>query len=137
VAGVSLTYSMRRGVDPYQALAIPSMMGLLVLNGYLLITGQLGLYAETSVGVLASLLIAGVFTSAALVSLTLALNLTTVASATTLNSLQVAIAPVIAWIFLGENLNLAAVVGILTILVGVIVVQRSRLAAQQGEANGE
>ena len=137
VAGVLLTYSMRRGVDPYQALAIPSMIGLLVLNVYLLITGQLGLYAQATVGVLASLLIAGVFTSAALVSLTLALNQTTVASATTLNSLQVAIAPLIAWIFLGETMNLMAVAGILLILGGVIIVQRTRVALQQDSTNGE
>ena len=128
---------MRRGVDPYQALAIPSMIGLLVLNVYLLITGQLGLYAQATVGVLASLLIAGVFTSAALVSLTLALNQTTVASATTLNSLQVAIAPLIAWIFLGETMNLMAVAGILLILGGVIIVQRTRVALQQDSTNGE
>ena len=137
VAGVLLTYSMRRGVDPYQALAIPSMIGLLVLNGYLLTTGQLGLYAQTSVSVVASLLTAGVFTSAALVSLTLALSQTTVASATTLNSLQVAIAPLIAWIFLGETMNFMAVAGILLILGGVIIVQRTRVTLQQDSTNGE
>jgi drug/metabolite transporter (DMT)-like permease len=137
LAGVLLTYTMRRGVDPFQAVAIPTVVGIVVVNGYLLATGQIGLYGETTAGTILILLVAGVFTAAALISLTLALNLTTVASATTLNSLQVAIAPVIAWIFLGEDLNLAAAAGILTILVGVIVVQRSRLAAQQGRANGE
>ena len=137
VAGVLLTYSMRRGVDPFQAVAIPTIVGLAALNGYLLATGQIGLYGETTTGIMVTLLVAGVFSAAALISLTLALNLTTVASATTLNSLQVAIAPLIAWMFLGEDLNLAAAAGILTILVGVIIVQRSRLAAQQGRVNGE
>ena len=132
LAGVLLTYTMRRGVDPFQAVAIPTIVGIVVLNGYLLVTGQIGLYGGTSGEILAILLAAGVFSAAALISLTMALNLTTVASATTLNSLQVAIAPVIAWIFLGEDLNLAAAVGILTILAGVIIVQRSRLAVQQG-----
>ena len=132
LAGVLLTYTMRRGVDPFQAVAIPTIVGIVALNGYLLVTGQIGLYGETSAEILVSLLVAGVFSAAALISLTMALNLTTVASATTLNSLQVAIAPVIAWIFLGEDLNLAAAVGILIILVGVIIVQRSKLAVQQG-----
>jgi drug/metabolite transporter (DMT)-like permease len=132
LAGVLLTYTMRRGVDPFQAVAIPTIVGIAVLNSYLLATGQADLYGGASTGILVSLLIAGAFSAAALISLTMALNLTTVASATTLNSLQVAIAPVIAWIFLSENLNLAASLGILTILVGVIIVQRSRLAAQQG-----
>jgi len=134
MAGVLLTYTMRRGVDPFQAVAMPTIVGILALNGYLLATGRMGLYGETPVDILMTLLIAGVFSAAALISLTLALNLTTVASATTLNTLQVAIAPVIAWIFLGENLNLAAAVGILMILVGVLVVQRGKLAAQQGSS---
>jgi len=132
LAGVLLTYTMRRGVDPFQAVAIPTIVGIAVLNGYLLVTGQIGLYGGTSAEILAILLVAGVFSAAALISLTMALKLTTVASATTLNSLQVAIAPVIAWIFLGEDPNLAAAVGILTILAGVIIVQRSKLAVQQG-----
>ena len=132
LAGVLLTYTMRRGVDPFQAVAIPTIVGIATLNGYLLVTGQIGLYGGTSAEILAILLVAGVFSAAALISLTMAQTLTTVASATTLTSLQVAIAPVIAWIFLGENLNLAAAVGILIILVGVIIVQRSKLAIQQG-----
>lgn len=129
LAGVLMTYTMRRGVDPFQAVAVPTMVGLGALNGYLLVTGQIGLYDGTSIGVLGSLLTAGVFSAAALISLTMALNLTTVASATTLNSLQVAIAPVIAWLFLGEDMNLVAAVGILTILAGVIMVQRGKVAA--------
>jgi O-acetylserine/cysteine efflux transporter len=131
LAGVLLTYSMRRGVDPFQAVAIPTTVGMVVLNGYLLATGRIGLYAETSTGILATLLAAGVFSAVALISLTMALNLTTVASATTLNSLQLVIAPAIAWLFLGEHLNGLAVAGILVILAGVIIVQTSKLSAQQ------
>jgi drug/metabolite transporter (DMT)-like permease len=126
VAGVLITYCMRQGVDRFQVLAIPTMIGIAVLNGYLLITGDISLYASTPMDVLVSLLAAGVFSAVALVCLTTALNLTTVASATTLNSLQVAIAPLIAWIFLGESMNLVVAVGILLIMVGVIVVQRAR-----------
>ena len=131
LAGVLLTYTLRRGVDAYQAVAIPTIVGLGALNGYLLAVGQVHLYAETPTGTQVSLLIAGTLSAAALISLTVALSLTTVASATTLNSLQVAIAPMIAWLFLDETLTLMAAVGILTILVGVIIVQRGRLTAQQ------
>lgn len=137
LAGVLMTYTMRRGVDPFQAVAFPTIVGIVVLNGYLLVTGQIGLYGGTSVGTHLTLLGAGVFSAAALVSLTLALNMTTVASATTLNSLQVTIAPVIAWIFLGEDLNLVAAAGILTILIGVTLVQRGKLAVQQDGTNGD
>lgn len=137
LAGVLMTYTMRRGVDPFQAVAFPTIAGILALNGYLVVMGQMGVYGGTSAGTYVTLLAAGVFSAAALVSLTLALNMTTVASATTLNSLQVAIAPVIAWIFLSEDLNLVAAAGILTILIGVIVVQRGKLTTQMDVANGD
>jgi uncharacterized membrane protein len=132
---VLLTYTLRRGVDAYQAVAIPTIVGLAALNGYLLAVGQIGLYSEAPVGIQANLLVAGVLSAAALISLTMALNLTTVASATTLNSLQVAIAPVIAWLFLDEKLTLIAAAGILIVLAGVIIVQRGRVAAHQNRAS--
>jgi drug/metabolite transporter (DMT)-like permease len=61
----------------------------------------------------------------ALVSITTALSLTSVASATTLNSLQIGLAPLFAWLFLGEQLGLWMAVGILLIASGVIIVQRA------------
>ena len=137
LAGVLITYNMRQGVDRFQVLAIPSLVGLGVLNTYLLVTGDLGLYASTPVDVLLSLLAAGLFSAVALVCLTSALALTTVVSATTLNSLQVGLAPLIAWMFLEEDLSLIAGVGILLILVGVIVVQRARqMADDEGTQDG-
>jgi len=137
LAGVLITYDMRQGVDRFQVLAIPSLVGLGVLNTYLLVTGDLGLYASTPVDVLLSLLAAGLFSAVALVCLTSALALTTVVSATTLNSLQVGLAPLIAWMFLEEDLSLIAGVGILLILVGVIVVQRARqMADDEGTQDG-
>jgi drug/metabolite transporter (DMT)-like permease len=126
VGGVLITYCMRQGVDRFQVLAIPTMIGLAALNSYLLITGDSSLYASTPLPIFLSLLVAGVFSAVALICLTTALDFTTVASATTVNSLQVAIAPLIAWVFLGETLNLALTFGILLIMVGVIIVQRAR-----------
>jgi drug/metabolite transporter (DMT)-like permease len=128
LAGVLITYCMRVGVDRFQVLAIPTMVGLAALNGYLLLTGDIGLYVQTPVPIVLSLLVAGVFSAVALICLTTALDLTTVASATTLNSLQVAFAPLIAWAFLDETLTLVLASGILLIMVGAIVVQRARAA---------
>jgi DME family drug/metabolite transporter len=132
LAGVLLTYCMRRGVDRFQVLAIPTLLGVGVLNAYLLLTGDIGLYPSTPVDVLMSLLVAGTFSAAALVCLTTALALTTVASAATLNSLQVALAPLMAWLFLGEELKPLIGIGILLILVGVIVVQRAMEKTDDG-----
>ena len=134
LAGVLMTYCLRQGVDRFQVLAIPTLIGLTALNLYLLLAGDLSLYASTSLDVLVTLLAAGAFSAVALICLTTALALTTVASATTINSLQVAIAPLIAWIFLGEELNAAIGVGILLILAGVIIVQRAQATSSPAQA---
>jgi drug/metabolite transporter (DMT)-like permease len=131
LAGVLITYCMRQGVDRFEVLAIPTVVGIAALNGYLLVTGGISLYASTPLPVVLSLLAAGVFSAVALICLTTALDLTTVASATTLNSLQVAIAPLIAWFFLGEVLDLVLAAGILLIMVGAIIVQRARATAAE------
>jgi len=51
---------------------------------------------------------------------------TTLASAGTLSSLQVAIAPLLAWLLFGNKVNLMYIVALLLILGGVIIVQRSK-----------
>ncbi len=126
LAGVLLAYNMRQGVDRYQTLGVSTLAGLIAINASLLVTGDIGLYASTPGDVVLSLLSAGLFNAVALISITSALALTTVVSATTLNSLQLALAPLIAWLFLGEELNLLMGAGILLILVGVLIVQRAR-----------
>jgi drug/metabolite transporter (DMT)-like permease len=132
LSGVLLTYNMRRGVDRHQALGIATLVGLILINAYLLVTGDIGLYATTPASIFLSLLGAGLFNAAALISLMTALSLTTVVSATTLNSLQVALAPLIAWLFLKEDLNLLSGMGIALILVGVLIVQRARATVKGG-----
>jgi len=123
LSGVMLTYAMRRGVDRFQALAIVVTTGVVTLNVYLAATGRMALYASTPASVLWSALAAGLFNMVALVAIASALAQTSVASASTLNSLQVGLAPLLAWLFLREYLNITMVAGILLILVGVIVVQ--------------
>lgn len=122
-SGVLISYAMQRGVDRFQALTVSVLAGAITVNGYLLVSGDIGLYLTTPRAVMAAAVIAGVLGMMALVSLTSALALTTVASANALNSLQVGLAPLIAWLFLGENMNAWAALGIVLIMGGVIVVQ--------------
>jgi drug/metabolite transporter (DMT)-like permease len=126
LASVLMTYAMRRSVDRFQALTIIQLTGIVLLNAYLLLMGDIGLYVTTSPVLLLDVLVAGLFSMVALISLTSALALTSVASASTLSSLQVGLAPLIAWAFVGEEMNGLMGVGILLILAGVIVVQRAR-----------
>lgn len=130
LGGVLLTYAMRHHVDRYQALAVFVVVGIVLINVLLLLTGRMGAYATTPAPVYLSLIGAGVFNTAALAGVTTALSLTTVASATTLNSLQVPLAPLIAWVFVGEQMNGLIGLGILLVLAGVIVVQRARVTFQ-------
>jgi len=125
ISSVLVAYAMRRGVDRFQSLAIATLTGILLNNVYLLATGSMGLYVTTSRQLLLNVLIAGLFNTAALVSITTAISFTSVASATTLNSLQIGLAPLFAWIFLGEQVGSLMAAGILLIVVGVIVAQRA------------
>ncbi|MDY7040492.1 MAG: DMT family transporter [Chloroflexota bacterium] len=123
LSGVLVAYAMRRGVDHFQSLAVATSSGILLLNIYLLAHGQISVYWQTPLSVEASVLLAGMFGAVALISVTTAISLTTIASANAINSLQVVIAPLIAWIFLGEQLNLTMSLGILAVMSGVVCVQ--------------
>jgi drug/metabolite transporter (DMT)-like permease len=126
LSGVLVTGAMRRGVDRFWALAVATGSGIVALNLYLLLSGDIGVYTTTPLVAQASLLLAGLLNAVALVSITTALSLTTVASATTLNSLQIGLAPLFAWLFLGERLTLLMGMAILLIAGGVVLVQRAR-----------
>lgn len=121
--------AMERGIDRYRLLAISASAGVLGLNAVLWARGELGVWVETPPAVLLQVLIAGVMGMAGLMSFTAALGLTTVASANALNSLQVGLAPLIAWLVMGEAMNVPMAAGILFILIGVITVQVSRPVA--------
>lgn len=130
LSGVFMAYVLRRGVDRFQALSIALLTGIICLNVYLSVTGRLWLYSSTPVSLYLRVLVAGMFNLAALVSITTALGKTTVASASTINSLQTALAPLIAWLVVGEDMNIWIAVGIIVIMSGVLVVVRVRPKAE-------
>jgi DME family drug/metabolite transporter len=123
LSGVLIAYVQRRGVDRFHALLFALVIGMLFLNGYLIFSGQTGVYLTTSTTLVGNVLLAGLFNMLASIAITTALGLTSVASAATLGSLQVGLAPILAWFFLKEEMNLFIAIGILLILTGVIVVQ--------------
>jgi drug/metabolite transporter (DMT)-like permease len=87
--------------------------------------------------VLFNVLVAGVFNAAALISLTSAFSLTSVVSASTISSLQLGLAPLFAWLFVGERINLWMGLGVMLIMGGVMLVQRARAALSKQEELGE
>ncbi len=126
LGGVFITNATRNRVDRFQALAVSLIFSLLVLNIYLAVSGKISQYWTAPIGLIGNVLFAGVFNTAALVGVTTAMLYTTLASAGTLSSLQVAIAPLLAWLLFGAKVNFMYVVALLLILGGVIIVQRSK-----------
>ncbi|MGD1991736.1 MAG: DMT family transporter [Anaerolineae bacterium] len=127
LSGVLITGAMERGVNRFHALAVATGFGIGLLTLYLALSGQIDVYVDTPLTIHAALLTAGLLNAVALVSITTALSLTTVASAVTLNSLQIALAPLFAWVLLAERPNLLMLFGIVTVSGGAMLVQRARL----------
>lgn len=133
VSGVLIAYAQRKGVNRFHALLIGLITGFVALNGYLLASGNSGAYTHTPPHLILNVLLAGLFNMLALIGITSALGLTSVASATTLGSLQVGIAPLLAWLIIGEDMNMVIASGILLILGGVVYVQYHRTTISQLE----
>jgi drug/metabolite transporter (DMT)-like permease len=130
LSGVFVAYVLARGVDRFQAMAVSSLIGVICINGILWIGGNIGVYSTTPGRVLWGLVVAGALGMAGLLSFISALAQTTVASANALNSLQVGLAPLISWILMGESMNVWTGLGIALIMVGVMVVQVTKPAAE-------
>jgi drug/metabolite transporter (DMT)-like permease len=131
VSGVLIAYAQRKGVNRFHALLIGLVTGFVALNGYLLTSGNSGVYTHTPPHLILNVLLAGLFNMLALIGITSALGLTSVASATTLGSLQVGIAPLLSWLIIGEDMNMVIAAGILLILGGVVYVQYHRTTISQ------
>jgi drug/metabolite transporter (DMT)-like permease len=131
LSGVLVTNAMRQGVDRFRALSVATGSGIAALALLLLFTGDIDVYATTPLGAQIGLLLAGLLNAVALVSVTTALSLTSVASASTLNSLQIGLAPLFAWLFLGERPGWLMAAGILLVASGVVFVQRAKSNADE------
>jgi drug/metabolite transporter (DMT)-like permease len=130
LSGVFVAYVLGRAVDRFQAMAVSSLIGVICINGILWAGGDIGVYSTTPRAVLWGLVIAGALGMAGLLSFISALAHTTVASANALNSLQVGLAPLISWIWIGESINVWMGLGIALIMVGVMVVQVTKPAGE-------
>jgi len=126
LSGVLVAAVTRRGADPFRVLAVATGAAIVALILGLALAGDLDAFLTTPPEVQGALLLAGLCNTVALIGITIALAQTSVASATTLSTLQIALAPLLAWLFLGEPMSLGIGAGILVIAGGIIVVQRAR-----------
>jgi len=134
LSGVLMSSVLQQGVNRFNALAVVTGTGVLALNLFLAVSGKLEAYLTTPVGIQGAVLIAGLFNAWALVSITTSLTHTTVATTTTISSLQIALAPLLAWMLLGERMDGLTAFGIVLVSVGAIVVQRGGDGGKMREA---
>ncbi len=119
-------YALTQGVDKYTILSIGHTWAISLLFVFLLVSGRGGLITAVDAASLGTLLLAGLLTGAAQITLAQALSLTTVASASTINGMNPVIAAVLAAVLLGERLNLLMILGTLLTVIGVVYVQLTK-----------
>jgi drug/metabolite transporter (DMT)-like permease len=119
-------YFLLRGLDIFWMIGINSSVGVGVLVLLLAALGRMETFLEFSPTQLWQLIIAGGLSALGNFTLAAAAALTTVASMTTLKSLDVVIGSIVAISFLGEVMNLPVGTGILLLVGGIIMVQAGK-----------
>lgn len=139
-AGSNCTrYALTKGVDKYLILAVGNAWAIVLLFGLLLATGRGGLITEVSLPALGSVLLAGVLTAAAQISIAQALSFASVASVATINGMNPVLSAIMAYFVLGEPLNALMIVGTVLTVIGVVYVQLTKVdvaaavAAESGD----
>jgi drug/metabolite transporter (DMT)-like permease len=98
----------------------------LILFVLVILNGNMNFYFTVGLLTFLKLMLTGIFCAVAIIALTKAMVFTQAAIVTTIGSLQTAIAPLLAAIFLKEEINGLMIFGILLIMAGVYIVQRKR-----------
>ena len=119
-------YALTRGVDKYLVIAVSGTWAILALIGVVGVIGRGSALWMTGWRTIGVLLLAGLLTAAAQISTAQALSLTTVASVTAISGVNPVFSAILAFIFLGEDLNLLMGLGTILTVVGVVYVQLSK-----------
>lgn len=127
-AGSNCTrYALTKGVDKYLILAVGNAWAVVLLFTLLMAFGQGGLIAEVSLPALGSVLLAGVLTAAAQITIAQALSFTSVASVSTINGMNPVLSAIMAYFVLGEALNALMIIGTVLTVIGVVYVQLTKV----------
>lgn len=124
---------LRKGVSVYTVIGVTMTVSAIILTMILALSGQLESLQTFSTGALWSLLFSGLLLGLAQYFLFSAFALTTVASASTIKTLDVGLATAAAVLLLDEVINLPIGLGILLVIGGIILVQVAKAAPQPGD----
>ena len=131
------SHLVRAGVTVYTIMGVTMTVSSIIITAILAFSGRLSAFGAFSIQALWSLILSGLLLGVAQYFLFSSLGHTTVASASTIKTLDVGLATAAAVLFLGEALNLAIAGGILLIIIGVVGVQLvKRTAAATGPLSG-
>lgn len=119
-------YFLLKGLNIFWMIGINSTVGVAVLLLALAALGRTETLFEFSSTQIWQLIFAGALSALGNFTLAAASALTTVASITTLKSLDVVIGSIVAISFLGEVMNLPVAAGILLLVGGIIIVQAGK-----------
>lgn len=123
-SGVIARYALHRGADRYALLAVSTAFGIPALILVLLATGQAGLLVAIPPLTVVNLLVAGILTAWALISFTHAFaTKTSMATISTVGSLNPVLSVFLAALLLGEVITLAMALGIALVIGGVLLVE--------------
>jgi len=115
-------YLLPRGLDLFWLLGLSNGVGIIVMVSILASLGQLDALGEFSPLHTGQLLLSGIFSGIGGLLLSAAFLYTSVAIVTTIKSIDVALATVLAVLLLGESISVLIVSGIVLILGGVLIV---------------
>lgn len=129
-------YLLLRGLDLFWLIGINASVGVIVLMLALAAMGHTNTILEFSLTQIWQLIAAGSLSALGNFTLAAATALTTVASITTLKSLDVVIGSIVAIFFLGEVMNWPVGFGIVLLLGGIIMVQAGKGTPEPAVSNG-
>jgi drug/metabolite transporter (DMT)-like permease len=110
-------------MDKWLMLAVSITVGLIILHITLLFQSKLNYYTNLKIIDIGKLLLAGLFSASAVTSLTIAMSKAEVAVVIAINSSQTALAPIIAFILLKEQISFVMILGIFIALGGIWLIQ--------------
>ncbi|MBI3287646.1 MAG: DMT family transporter [Chloroflexi bacterium] len=126
-SGVVARYALHRGADRFSLLTVSTAWGIPALILVLVLSGQAQLLWSTALVTVVNLLVAGVLTAGALISFTHAFaTRTSMASISTIGSLNPVLSVILAALLLGEVITAPIALGVAVVISGVLLVELSQ-----------
>lgn len=123
----------KEGAERSKGMFLQYFSGAIFLILFIIFSGRLSMFAEIPPNFYGSLLAAASFAAAAMFFLYTAVRLGRMSKILPINTCYPVLTAIVAWLFLGESMNIFIGLGIIMVIVGVTVSQRSRALMAETE----